>query len=393
MLNSRRSFAVASLLLFLFGAAARQTWACPFCTALRPTLAQQRESASVVVLGEASNAEEGKTVFRIHQTLFGKSLLGERSQLTLSPSDSFQIGSLALLMASEGSKTNDASKKESETASFENLAWKAILVNEGSIAYFVRSPSLREAPAKRLAYFAKYLEHADALIAEDAYQEFGHAAYADVLKVASHFDNAKLRHWITDERVSQDRKGFYAIALSMTDDQTQRTENAKLLRRLIDQPTDGFRAGFDGILGSYLITKGEAGLELIESKYLANPRSGDGDVRSAMGALRFYFEFGDKISVTRLRTAMRHLLSRPEFAHTAIVDLARWEDWKTLDRIVGLYDKASYPQPATRRAVVGYLSACPLTSADKALETLRGRDAKGVAEAERHLLFFGASRQ
>ncbi len=386
MLSNHRF--VAFLLAFGFSVTAKYAGACPFCTALKPTFAQQRERASIVALGEVTEGEQGKTTFQIHQAILGKDLLGGQGSLMIpSRRETFKAGSLVLLI------TASKPKQDAAPAPLEGLSWTTIRVNETSLAYFVRCPSLREKPEKRLAYFARYLEHSDALIAEDAYQEFGHAAYDEVLKVASHFDNARLRKWVTDETISQDRKGFYAIALSMTNDPAQRAANIKLLGRLIDRPADDFRAGFGGILGSYLIAKGEAGLDRIESKYLADPHSRDGDVRSAVIALRFCFENSKKVPAARLRTAMGHLLSRAEFAPAAVIDLARWEDWKVLGRVVGLYDKAGYPQPATRRAVVGYLSACPLPAAADSLDSLRSRDAAGVAEAERHLKFFGAGEQ
>ncbi len=49
---------------------------CPFCTSLKPTLTQRREAASVVVLGEFLERDGKHAVFRSHQFLEGKSLLG-----------------------------------------------------------------------------------------------------------------------------------------------------------------------------------------------------------------------------------------------------------------------------------------------------------------------------
>ena len=124
---------------------------------------------------------------------------------------------------------------------------------------------------------------------------------------------------------------------------------------------------------------------MIETRYLGNPRAADGDVRHAIVALRFYQEFGRDIPLERLSEALARVLARPEFAAMAITDLARWNDWKSLPRISRLYEDPAYVDPAIRRAIVGYLLACPAPEARTELLRLRSRDPAGVAEAEQIL--------
>ena len=52
---------------------------------------------------------------------------------------------------------------------------------------------------------------------------------------------------------------------------------------------------------------------------------------------------------------MRLLLDNPDFADQVIPDLARWEDWSVLDRLIEMYkqgDEKSY----IRQPVVAYLT-------------------------------------
>ncbi len=98
--------------------------------------------------------------------------------------------------------------------------------------------------------------------------------------------------------------------------------------------------------------------------------------------MRFYYEHDRAIDRERFREALRPLVDRPEFAMTAILDLARWKDWSLVAKVASTYDAAGYPQPATREAAVAYLLACPEDAAGKALAELRSRDPKGVAAAE-----------
>jgi hypothetical protein len=250
------------------------------------------------------------------------------------------------------------------------------------LAYFAATPTLRASPVERLKHFLRFLEHDDPAIADDAYQEFGHAAYEDVGKLAAALPYDKFREWLADRQIPQERKGFYAIALGFAADEKQRRANIDLLEKIIAQPAGDLRAGFDGVLGAYLILKGEPALDAIEKKYLADSAARDGDVRHVVSALRFYWEYGRQIPQPRQRQAMRRLLERPEFAAAAIIDLSRWQDWEIVNKISDLYDRTKYPQPSTRQAVVAYLVACPNRDAASTLAELRRRDPQGVADGE-----------
>ncbi len=231
------------------------------------------------------------------------------------------------------------------------------------------------------------------LVAEDAYLEFGHAPFDVVAQNVELLPMERVRRWLVDPNVPGRRKGFYGLALGLADRPRDRSANAALLRRQILAPENDFRAGFDGVLGGYLLLEGEPGLALIESRYLADPGAAVGDVRHAMTALRFYHEYGHAIPQERLCRAMRRLLDRQEFAEAAIVDLARWQDWDALDEITALYGRPEYAQAGIRRAIVGYLLACPEQEASAALATLRAMDPQGVADAERILRQVGSVPQ
>jgi hypothetical protein len=362
---------IALITSLLVATLAASAGACPFCPALKPTLAQRREGAVVVALGECVKKEGSQARFRLHELLKGESRLGGRRQLELTTTADLKAGSLAVLFG-------EAESKQSE------LSWSLVPMEEQSYAYFAKAPTLRVEVSKRLRYFAQYLEHADGAIAEDAYAEFGHASYDEVAAVAGVLDQAKLRRWLTDVNVPETRKGFFGMALGLAKDDSDRRANERLLEQLILEPAPDVRAGFDGMLGGYLLLAGEAGLAKIERRFLANPKAAVGDVRHAMTALRFYHDYGPQTAQGRLKASLRHLLARPEFAAAAIVDLARWQDWDALERIVSLYGQEK-SDLAVKRAIVGYLLVCPNEQAALDLERLRRSDPKTVADAEKSL--------
>lgn len=378
-----------SLVLLLVGAltissAAR---ACPFCTALKPTISQQRDEAAIAALAECEEARPDRYRFRLLQTLKGKELLGGKDSLEL-PAKSFadlpaalKPGALALLLA----RRSDAKGESS-------LRWSEISLNETSYAYAARAPSSRRAAKERLPFFLPYLEHPEALLAEDAYQEFGHARFDEVAEIAEKLPQASFRKWLVDDRVPQERKGFYGVALGLSPRAKERRENAEFLRTLIDRPASDFRAGFDGLLGGYLLAGGEEALERIDRKYLAEPDAPAGDVLHAMTALRFYHEYGRTIPPERLAQSLRHLLSRRQFAAAAIVDLARWQAWDATADVIRLSQSEEINDAPTRRAAIGFLLLSPTEPARRERARLRRLYPDEVAGAEKQLNLPGGAR-
>ncbi len=351
---------------------APKTSACPFCTALAPSLSQWQDRAAIAALVEVQEQDrDNQTRLLVHRALKGADRLAGSNSLAIELDVTAKPGSLLLVFGS-GAPTGPVGE----------LSWHAVAVNETSYGYFARIPSLKTPTTERLIYFIPFLEHADPLVAEDAYLEFGHAPFDDVGRVADHLPMARVRAWLIDPKVPQTRKGFYGLALGLAGSAEARSANRELLGQLIAEPDDDFRGGFDGLLGGYLLLAGTEGLKVVESRYLANPRAADGDLRHAQTALRFYWEYGREIPRARIAQASRHLLARGEFAESTITDLARWKDWSDVDQIAALYARPGFPQPATGRAVVGYLLACPEPAAAKALDRLRKLDPQGVTAAE-----------
>jgi hypothetical protein len=329
-----------------------------------------------VALGEAAGRADGNSQeFRLHAILKGPPELKKRGAVDAT-SPEIKEGRLAILFGSSD---------ELKARDIDRFDWSTAFANEALLAYFAAAPDLRQPSAKRLAYFAGYLEHADRDIARDAYLEFAHASYQEVLAVADKFDFAAVRRWLAGDRVPEERKGFYGFVLGMAKREADKADNRALLKRLILDERSDFRAGFDGMLAGYLLLSGKEGLNQIADRYLASKTAKHGDIRHTMNALRFYYEYGPR----ELRDAMARgvvpLVDRPEFAAAAIIDLARWQRWEALERVAAIYSRPQSDGP-TRRAVVAFLSACPKSDAAAALERLRKRDPSGVESIEKSLL-------
>jgi hypothetical protein len=345
--------------------------ACPFCTTLEPTLSQRREDSTIVAAAECLKAGPKEATFRVHQVIKQTTPFNKADPLTIAIDSSIKPGGLAILFG-QGTAAD--------------VSWTCEPTNELGLGYFAKAPTLRVPTAERLRYFVRYLEHADPLLAEDAFNEFGYAPYDAVKEIADLLPAEDLRRWLAGADIRGERKGFYGLALGLAGRRRDGPRHAEFLRQQIVAPANDFRAGFDGILAGYLLLAGEAGLELIERRFLANQQARVGDVRHAMSALRFYQEFEQEIPTPRLGRALRHLLSRPEFAAAAIVDLARWQDWQSLPAVVAVFPPQ--PQkidPNIRFAVATYLMLCPDENAASELKRIELLDPDTVSRASKSL--------
>jgi hypothetical protein len=169
-----------------------------------------------------------------------------------------------------------------------------------------------------------------------------------------------------------------------------------LLAMLKAQPdAEGiFRAGaaLEPIVFAYLSLSGSEGavdakaVDLIDELFLANKRTSYKDLYGATSALRLLGqEEPKKLSRKRILRSFHHLLDRPEYADLVIPDLARWEDWSVMDRLVELFKVQTDDTAWLRVPVVLYLKACPLPRAKRQLAELSKIDPESVRRAEKAL--------
>jgi hypothetical protein len=155
------------------------------------------------------------------------------------------------------------------------------------------------------------------------------------------------------------------------------------------------KLGLDALVACYLILRGPDGLDVIESRFLNNPRAEYTHIYSTIMALRFH---GDEntgvLPRERLLASMRLLLKNPDFADQVILDLSRWEDWSVMDEVVEMF-KNSDSKGYVRQPAVSYLTVASEqkgevgTKALAAIAELEELDPETVKTA-RSLMAFGA---
>ena len=361
-------------LVVMYGGAA--AFGCPFCGVVGESLASRRDRALCVSVAEADGAAgadaDGLLVqrFAMRQPLRGDC-----------PADGEpQAVRARVAEAVDGTAVLFGDRRDAE----ELMSWSAVAANEGVIGSVAAAPPVEEPAAERLVWFARRLEHPDPTIAADAFLEFGLAPYDAVRDAAAAFDAETLRAWVRDGVVDQRRRGFYGLALGIVaaTRPAERAESIHALHEAIEAPADDFRAGFDGLLGGVLVAEGDAGLAYMVRRGLLGPQARPVDQRHVLAALRFAWEsLAETIPRGAVAEATRRLLAADVVAADAAIDLSRYRHWVAVDDVAALWDRLGGDDPLVRRAVVGYLTACPLPEARRRLETLAAEDPERLREA------------
>ena len=123
----------------------------------------------------------------------------------------------------------------------------------------------------------------------------------------------------------------------------------------------------DGIIAAYLTLAGSKGLDEIDRQLMEPNEISPAVRRAACRALRFHVEEGNVFDRKRVIASCRLLLDDPKSADYAIRDLARWEDWESLDAVLRLRREHADACRWLKQPIQEYLEACPLPAASEAL--------------------------
>lgn len=346
---------------------------CPFCSAVSQTFTEEMASMDVVVFAEliesvappadlSDPTAVNRAKFRVTKVLKGSDFVAEGGVLETIYFGDSKEGDQFLV---QGIRPPD-------------INWTTPMrVSERARTYLATLDSLASEGADRLAFFQQFLEDEDEMLARDAYDEFANAPYDWVKALASKMNHDQLVAWVKNPDISASRKRLYFTMLGVCGKET----DVPLLEELMSSTDRRQKAGLDALIACYLTLRGEEGLSVIEKLFLANHEADYSDTYAAITALRFHGTEGDRISKSQIVQALHPMLDRPTLADLVIPDLARWEDWSVMDRLVELFKSADEKTSWVRVPVINYLRACPLPEAKTHLEELEKIDPDAVRRA------------
>jgi hypothetical protein len=363
----------AALLLFSdMTATVQRAAACPFCSAAMATLGQEIAGADGAVIAElikpmpaATDPAAGPVdptmaaaTFRIVKVLRGEEKLAGAKEIEVvyfgedAPDKKFLITGIAAITP-------------------DKIEWTTpVPLSPRAVEYVEKLPTLPETGVERIAFFQEHLEDEDPLLAQDSYDEFARAPYADVIAIGPRMHRDRLLQWIKDPTVGPSGRRLYLTMLGICgqpEDITMLEEflnydyqitkpgiiaaigttgvlGAPIGTGLIDEAIHADerrkKESLDALIACYIKLKGPSALELVNEKFLGNPTVEYKHLHSAIMALRFHGEETDVIPREQLLDSMRLALDHKEFADQVIPDLTRWEDWDVMPRLVKMFKDA-----------------------------------------------------
>ena len=413
-------FAIGSFVAMFIASAA--VLACPFCSVESQTLSEETDSADAVVLAKllkeapptdaasfaSDDPDSGMATFEVIEAIRGQELVAATNEIKVvyfGAPDREQV----FLVSGIGT---------------EKIDWTTPLpLSSAGVAYVRKLAGVPASGPDRLEFFQQYFEHADPLLAQDAYDEFARAPYADLHALRPRMPHDRLVEWIADPQISPSRRRLYLTMLGVcgrpddvpmlaqmiaSDFQAMKPHLERLVQSamamgaplgtpawidLVDQDERRKKLGLDAMVACYLTLHGPQGLELIENRFLKNPNTEFTYTYSTIMALRFHGEEpSSNVPRERLLASVRLLLDNPDFADQVIPDLARWEDWTVLDRLIEMF-KASDKDGHIRQPVIAYLTVAAEQPGDvgqraqAAIAEFERMDPEGVKLAQRLAAF------
>ena len=348
-------------------------WACPFCSAVEgDTLLSEVDRAKSVVLGTLVR-QPSKSAHGERRRQAGFAIVNvARAEADLDPSAviearltiSAPVGSRHLLLnmppGLETWQRRDISPQR----------WEFVTA-AARLPAMRSNMSLRDR-AHRLAFCLPYLASDSDALARSAYAEFAAAPYQAVKALAPYLDNEQLKLWIADDERSSRERSLMFTLLGVCGSELD-----------VAFVTDAFEDGLEhkkatelaSIIAAWLNIAGSEGLDEIDRRLLMPLDVPATRRRAAVEALRFHANVdGSVIERSRLLASARLLLAHPRAADLIICDLAEWEDWKSLETILGLWSEHGAECAWLNQPILNYLKACPLPTATSALAAISRPD-------------------
>jgi hypothetical protein len=258
------------------------------------------------------------------------------------------------------------------------------------IDYLKGAMTLKEKDQSRaLAYFFRYLDHADGVVALDAFREFGQADDQVVRAAKKFYSPEKLARWLQDPKTPAERLGVYALLLAHCGS----AKHTPLLTHLLDHPDKLGKLGDPHlVMAGYTLLKPKDGWARVR-RFLQDPEKPFRARYGAIRALQFFWQSRpDVVAKKDLLEGVRLILDQGDVADFAVESLRRWGCWKLTDHVLGLYDKKSHDVPIVRRAILRYALVCPQPRAAAFVQKMRQQDQELVADIEETLQLEASAR-
>jgi hypothetical protein len=371
MTSVRRALLLPLLAALVLTTRASAIKGCPFCGPGGKTLLDEVNEASLVVYGKVKSADDAKQTTRltVESVVKTNPAAGKFAQITLDRYiDPDQAKKLRFLVFCEVHKDK-----------IDAYSGRAFRSDSKVVDYVQKAIKVKDqTAAKKLRFFFDYLDHADIDVSNDAYTEYANAEYTDFKAMAKDLPAARVVKWLENPDTPSVRVGLYANMLG----HCGKKADAKVLKKLLDDPERRAGSGIDGIMAAYTMLEPKAGWATI----VAQLKDKDSDFLARFAALRaarFLVDFrSDATTKKQYIDGVCILLEQGDIADLAIEDLRKWKAWDRADKVLAVTKTDAYEPAIVKRAILRYCLQCKDNkAAEKYVADSRKEDAEAVDEA------------
>lgn len=366
------------LLLAAWMLAAVSASACELCGSMaqRTSLTHEFSQAQVIVYGHLANpmftnkAGSGTTEFHFDQIIKDDPALPRQKMMLVSRYlpilDPKSPPKYVMFFRSTKQGLQLASGKE--------------VANKAALDFVAELHRLREEPGKMMVHAAKHFDHADPLIADEAFMLFAKADDKLIAEHAAKLSPVNLRKLVKDPDMESERLSLFAYLLGACGN----SDDADLLGSLAKNPQPRHYKAFEGILAGYITIRPKDGWATAQ-QLLHNDKQNFLLRYATLRTLRFYYNANPKEHGPQVMQGLASAIGHPDIADIAIEDMRRWKRWEHTKLVLSCWDKKSHQSPITRQSVVRFALACQEPDARAFLERARQQDPELVKRMEEEL--------
>ena len=163
--------------------------------------------------------------------------------------------------------------------------WGKEIANPAVLEFIAELHRFRDEPAQRLLNAAERFDHADSMVADEAFMVFAKADDKLIAQIAGKLDPAKIRKLVKDPDMEPERVSLFAYLLGACGN----AGDADLLRSLLKNPSSRDFKSFEGILAGYINMRPQDGWAFM-FETLKNDKQSFLLRYAAMRTMRFYLQ-------------------------------------------------------------------------------------------------------
>jgi len=370
------------VLFYVFFFLVRTLNGCPLCDATSSTISEDISASEVAVIGKSLKSvppmvesDLAMTRFRIIEKLKAQQLNPELEKLLKRDQEVYSNSSIPI--------NQNFLLFTYETTSLE---WGIPLSLSPTAEIYIRGVSkLSSLESDRLLFFLNYLESADELVAEDAYNEYAKTSMDSIRLIQKSLNRKRLISLIRLPEIKPRLRGLYWMLLSLVG----QSEDVAFCRESllkIDVTSMSPPIDLPANIACMVSLGGEKAMTEIDDLFLRSESVSTSAANAVVSAIRVLEQELHALPKDRLSASLRLVLEREDMADYVIPDLARWEDWSAMERLDRLFYESDTDRSFVRIPIFNYMRICPRPEAKDLLKKMESAD---PSSAQRAAMLFG----